>query len=131
MRSSDTTSFWHKTGIPVLWGVGIGGVLCVLFLLLMAAVMTALDMPASAVTPLAITAGAAGALFGGAVAGWLGKTRGWLSGVLTGAVLFVLVAIAGSAFSLEAGWSHQLLKAVIFLLCGAVGGVVGVNLRRR
>ena len=115
----------------MLWGTGIGGVLCILFLLLMAAVMTALDMPASAVTPLAITAGAAGALFGGAVAGWLGKMQGWLSGALTGALLFVLVAIAGSAFSLESGWSHQLLKAVIFLLCGAVGGVVGVNLRHR
>ncbi|MBQ3133312.1 MAG: TIGR04086 family membrane protein [Clostridia bacterium] len=129
-KSYENASFWQKTGWPVLWGVAVGGVLCILLLLLMAAVMTGIDVPQSAITPLALTAGAAGALVGGAVSGWLGKTRGWLSGLLTGAVLFVIIALAGSVFSLTTGWSHQLLKAAILLIGGMAGGVVGVNLRR-
>ena len=105
--------------------------MCMLFLLLMAAVMTAVDVPQLAVMPLALSAGCGGCLFGGGVAGFLSRERGWLCGLLTGLALFVIVWVVGSMLALPTAWSHQLLKAVLFAVCGLVGGVVGVNLRHR
>ena len=61
----------------------------------------------------------------------LAREKGLLIGALTGLLLFVILAIAGFIFVRDAHGSSAILKAAIFLACGAVGGIVGVNLRRR
>ena len=63
----------------------------ILFLLLLAAIMTAMDVPPSAVAPMAIAGGSVGALIGGLFSGIIGGSRGWLLGLLTGVAMFLLV----------------------------------------
>ena len=46
-------------------------------------------------------------------------------------VLFLLVWLVGSLASLIVPLTAGLLKALLFAVCGVIGGVMGVNLRRR
>lgn len=116
---------------PVLWGTAFGALICLLLLFVMAAILTAQNVPQAAVTPMALVAAAIGAFLGGLIAARIAREKGLLIGALTGLLLFVILAIAGFIFVRDAHGSSAILKAAIFLACGAVGGIVGVNLRRR
>ncbi len=132
MRTTvDKTSIWYTVGVPVLWGTGIGAACCLLLLLLMAAILTSLDNPLSAVRPMALVAGGIGSLLGGLFAGMLGRSRGLLLGALTGVALVALLLLVGAAMSLTVPFWQQLTKALLLVVFSLIGGVLGVNLRRR
>ncbi len=116
---------------PVLIGAIVGVVCCLIALLLCAAIMAAQDIPQMAVTPMAVMAAALGAFAGGLVAGKLAKTRGILYGAACGGVLYLLVMIAGFAVLQDIRGVYALVKLAVMIGCGAVGGIVGANLRRR
>ena len=46
-------------------------------------------------------------------------------------LLFILVVIVGFAFLKEIRGAYILVKLAVMLVCSAVGGVIGVNLRKR
>ena len=106
-------------------------VLCLLILLVMAAVMAGGTIPAWAVSPMAIGAAAVSSLAGGWVASRLSRERGLLYGAATGLLLFLLTVAAG--FTLLQGLrdSVLLVKLAMMVVAGAVGGILGVNSRRR
>lgn len=132
MRTTvDKASVWYTVGVPVLIGTGIGAVCCLLLLLLMAAILTSLDNPLSAVQPMALAAGGIGSLLGGLFTGILGRSRGLLLGALTGVALVALLLLVGAAMSLSVPFGQQLTKALLLVICSLIGGVLGVNLRRR
>ena len=116
---------------PVIVGAVIGALCCTAILLLMAAVMAAQDIPRSAVTPMAIVAAAVGAFIGGFVSARIAKERGLLFGAASGLLLYALVAITGLIFLKEVRGIYLLIKAAVMIGCGAVGGIIGVNLRKR
>lgn len=117
---------------PIGLGALAGAIGCLLVLLMMAALLVAQDVPQTAVSPLALVAVAAGAFIGGFVSARIAGQNGWLMGVSTGLVLFVLLLVAGgfALFDDPAG-SQLLLKLAIVLVTAAVGGIVGVNVRKR
>lgn len=117
---------------PIGWGAVAGAVGCLLSLLLLAAVLTAQDVPQTAVSPMALIAAAIGGFVGGFTAARIAGQNGWLMGALAGLALFTLLLIAGGFTMLDnAGDSHLLLKLLIVLATAAVGGVVAVNIRKR
>lgn len=116
---------------PLVWGIVAGIAVCLLLLLLMAAVMTAKDIPQAAVTPMAVVAAAAGAFTGGLTAARIARENGWLLGAIAGLLLYVLVALCGMIFLQDVNGEYVLLKLGILVACGAVGGMLGVNLRKR
>ncbi|MFD2116450.1 TIGR04086 family membrane protein [Paenibacillus yanchengensis] len=70
------------------------------------------------------------AFFGGAAAGKRSISKGWYNGGITGVTYFLLVVIvsflaANISFTLQ---SVILLATIV--LCAAVGGMIGVNLKR-
>lgn len=117
--------------VPMLIGAGVGVLVCTVILLIMAAVMTAVIVPAAVVTPLALAAAALGAFAGGLVAARLSRERGLLYGAGSGLLLFLLVTAAGFALLPETRGALLPLKAALLIGGGALGGVLGVNLRRR
>ncbi len=127
----EDTAMVLKILRPVLWGTVFGALICLLLLFVMAAILTANNVPQAAVTPMAIVAAAIGAFLGGLIAARIAREKGLLIGALTGLLLFVIMAIAGFIFVQDVRGSYAILKAAIFLACGAVGGIVGVNLQRR
>ena len=115
---------------PVLVGAVVGAGCCLLLLLAMAAVMAAKDIPKAAVTPMAVVAAAAGAFVGGLVCARIAKMRGLLFGAACGLVLYLIVMIAGFALLREIRGGYAVVKLAVMLGCGAVGGVLGVNMRK-
>ncbi|MBQ5840407.1 MAG: TIGR04086 family membrane protein [Clostridia bacterium] len=132
MNTHDRTqSFFGRLIRPLLIGVAVGILVCTLLLLLMAAVIQRVDVPLGAALPLAVGAAAVGAFAGGLTAALISRQRGLLLGAVSGLVLFLLVLLAGLARYAAVDGSTALLKAVVLMVAGAVGGVLGVNRRRR
>ena len=123
---SEDTAMVKKILRPVLVGACMGAVVCLLLLLLMAAV----DVPKAAITPLAVVASAVGAFVGGIVAAKIAKEKGLLFGAACGLILFVLVLVAGFAVLKEVRGSFAVAKLFILIGCGAIGGILGVNSRK-
>lgn len=115
---------------PLLFGT-LSGALCTLLLLFGAAALcVATDVPAGLVAPMAFVSCAAGAALGGVIAAKIAGKKGWLYGLCAGGVLFLLVSIVGFACVGVTSGAHLAISAALCLACGAVGGIVGVNLKR-
>ncbi len=116
---------------PVVWGVGVGAVVCTALLMIAAAIMTAVTVPSSAVTPIAMVIAALAACVGGWVTARISRERGLLFGAVCGLVLFLLITAIGLSAFQEIGGSALLIKAALMIGCGALGGVLGVNTKRK
>jgi putative membrane protein (TIGR04086 family) len=98
--------------------------------MLMALIVQSVDVPRAAILPLAITAAAIGAFLAGLTAAAIAKQNGLLLGAVCGLVLFLLILLAGVARYAGVNGGNAVLKLAILLLCGSIGGVLGVNLRK-
>ncbi len=124
---STATTILRPLGV----GLGIGVIVCAVILLIAAAIMTTGILPASAVTPIALAAAAIGAFVGGFVAARLSRERGLLYGAGVGLLLFLLITVVGIAASQELRGTMMLLKAALTIGFGALGGVLGVNVKTK
>lgn len=116
---------------PLAVGMAVGLVVCVLFLAVFALVMALGMVPSRVATPFALAAATLGSLFGGFAAARLARVRGLLYGAGCGALLFLLLTAVGFAFFPDASPTLLPLKAVLTVVAGALGGVWGVNAKRR
>lgn len=116
---------------PILIGVVVGAFCCLIILLLCAAIMAAQDIPQMAVTPMAVIAAAAGSFVGGLASAKAAGSRGIVYGAACGAALYLLVMIAGFAVLKDIRGIYALVKLAVMVGCAAVGGIIGVNTRRR
>ncbi len=132
MNAHDRTqSFFGRWLRPLLIGVAVGILCCTLLLLLMAALIQRVDVPRGAALPLAVGAAAVGAFAAGLTAALVSGQRGLALGAVSGFMLFLLVLLAGLARYAAVDGPTALLKAVALVVAGAIGGVLGVNRRRR
>ncbi len=116
---------------PIGVGIGVGVIVCAVILLIAAAIMTTGILPAAAVTPVALAAAAIGAFVGGFAAARSSHERGLLYGAGVGLLLFLLVTVVGMVTSQELRGTMMLLKAALTIGFGALGGVLGVNVKKR
>ena len=133
MRSHKDEPKWMTLWVRPL-GVGTlaGALICFVALLLMAALLLTQDAPQSGVAPLALVSLVIGALVGGITAARLAGQNGWLMGLCTGGVLFLLLLLAGGfAMLRDMQSAHMWVKLAITLGSAAVGGIVGVALPKK
>ncbi len=132
MRAHDRTpSFFRSWLRPVLVGVAVGLIGCIGLLMLMALVVQSVDVPRAAILPLAIGAAAIGAFLAGLTAAAIAKQKGLLLGAVCGLVLWLLILLAGVARYTGVSGEGAVLKLAALVLSGGIGGVLGVNLRKR
>lgn len=85
----------------------------------------------SAIPVIAVAVEGAGALVSGFCAARGAKSRGFFTGLAAGAlymaIIWMISVLSGSGFTLG---SHTLSFLVVAILCGAVGGILGVNVKR-
>ena len=93
--------------------------------------MTTGILPLGAVTPVALAAAAISAFVGGFVAARFSRERGLLYGAAVGLLLFLLITGVGIAVLQELRGAMMLLKAVLTIGVGALGGILGVNVKNR
>ena len=130
-HKEDSSAMVKRFLRPVIIGAVVGALCCTLLLAVMAAIVASQDIPKAAITPMAIVAAAAGAFFGGFAAARIAKEKGLLIGGACGLLLFILVALAGFAFLKAIRGAYILVKLAVMLVLSALGGVIGVNLRKR
>ena len=132
MRAHDRTpSFFRRWLRPVLVGVAVGLIGCIGLLMLMALIVQSVDVPRAAILPLAIVAAAIGAFLAGLTAAAVAGQKGLLLGAACGLVLWLLILLAGVARYEGVSGGNALIKLAAFLLAGGIGGVLGVNMRKR
>lgn len=131
MRAHNRTpSFFTRWLRPLLVGTAVGTLGCMALLMLMALVIQKVDVPRSAVLPLAIAAAAVGAFLAGLVAAAMAKQKGLLLGIACGLTLFLLILLAGFARYAGVDGGNAAVKLAVLLLAGGIGGVLGVNMRK-
>ena len=108
-----------------LCGSGAVFVLIVIF----GAVMTRIDLSDGVLSVLTSAALCVGAYFGGSIAARKRKQSGLLMGMLCGLMMFGAIFAGSYFFAGTAGGFSGSAKLVMTLVCGAVGGIVGVNSR--
>lgn len=116
---------------PIAWGVGIGAVACTVLLLIASAILTTGAIPQTAVSPIAFAILTVSAFVGGLIAARLSRERGLLTGALVGLLLFLLTAVLGLLILQALDGTSMLLKVALMIGGGALGGVLGVNVKRR
>lgn len=128
---SANTSLFRRWLRPLLVGVCVGVVVGTLFLLGAALLLKAADLPTGATTPLAMGAAGLGALAAGFAAALVAKERGLLVGALCGTLTYLLLLLVGLIRSGGVEGGYALTKWAVLTVCGAVGGLIGVNRKKR
>lgn len=128
---NGSPSVFERWVRPVLIGVAIGVIVCILLLLMMAAVVQTVDVPRRATMPLAVIAAAAGAFAAGLMAAAVTGRRGLPVGAVCGLMLFLLILIAGFVRYSGVSGGYALIKLAALLISGSVGGLLGMGLRRK
>lgn len=116
---------------PIIFGISGGALICALALLLFSLIISMNNIPQSAVTPLATTAASVGAFFGGLMTARMIRVKGALFGAITGFVLFAVLFIVSVSAAGETLGMATLIKLISMPVAGALGGILGVNLRKR
>ena len=128
---STTRTVLQQWVRPLLVGLCVGVLCCTLLLLLAALTIQSVEIPRAAVTPLATVAAGIGAFAGGLAAALAAGRRGLVMGALCGILLFVIVLLAGLARATGIDPGYAAIKLAVLTVAGAIGGVLGVNRKRR
>ena len=128
-RSKERSSVVSRVVRSLAIGVAVGSLFGVLLLLAAAAVMASVGTSA-AVTPVVLAVIVLASLVGGFTAARSFKERGLLIGAACGALLFALTVLGGLGIESTVSGAVALLKPILAVGGGALGGVSGVNIKR-
>jgi putative membrane protein (TIGR04086 family) len=127
MEPNRRSFFSARTLVCLLWGVGVGILSALLLTLLFAALLSA-GIPDGWISFFAFATALLSAFAGGFVAGRKGGEGGLVKGLLCG------LALGGLHFGIALLWGEITTALLLFpvgeILSGALGGILGVNLRR-
>lgn len=112
-------------------GAAVGLVLCIVFSLIAAIVVSVGDLPHRSVMPISMAIIGLSSFIGGLVSGKLHKRQGLLVGAIAGAGMLAVILTAGLFVPDESLGATLIIKAVASLFPALVGSVIGVNLRRK
>ena len=112
-----------------LFGLVTAFLAAVLMLVFFAVVMASTQIPGAAVTPLSCVSMGVGALIGGVFAGMICRRKGLLAGTVNGIVFFLIMCLFGLMMRQVDFGSLLPVKAAVCVICAALGGAAGVNLK--
>ena len=115
----------------VALSVAVGVLLSFLLLCAFAALMSLRDMPHSAVVPMSVFSVAVGTIAAGYCAACLIREHGLLWGLVCGSVIFLIALFCELMLLGQPVGVLGLYKFIIYASSGMIGGVLGVNKRRK
>lgn len=127
-RKEKSTIRWAIR--PLFWGLAAGIAACAVLLLAAAALMAGGMVPLPWTMPLSLAIATIAAFLGGFVTAAVSRTTGWLFGSLTGLLLCCVLMLVGVLLGNPNGVG-LLLKIALTVGGGAVGGILGVNAKKR
>lgn len=105
-------------------------VICI-FLLAFSYIMTKIDAPDGVISLMSVTALSAGAFSGSYIASKRRRQNGMLIGIAVGLIIYSCILIAGIIYTRSSGGIGFLPKLIIAVICGAIGGILGVNSKQK
>lgn len=114
---------------PLALGVLCGGAVCAVILLGVAGLMAARDIKSTIIGPIMVLALALGAFAGGYICAMKTRERGLLWGIACGGAMFLLLFLSSLFLPGQTFTFILPVKLFCMLLCGAFGGILGVNRR--
>lgn len=126
-ESVGLVRFVRPVSCSILFGIIISSVI----MLLISVVLTVRDIPQSFVNPLAVTAVCIGSFLAGYVCSKLIKQKGLFFGFVCGFVIFMIIVLAGLIVQSDKMGILMLYKFLSIVSAGMLGGVIGVNTKKR
>ena len=124
-------NFLKKFIISSAIGTGVGMISASVLIFLMAAALTVGDVPAMLISPVTVFFLAFGSFFGGFASAKLCGEKGFVCGALSGILFFIIVWIFGAFLENSGFGTVAIIKFVMMVVAGALGGIIGVNYIRR
>lgn len=129
---SQSNGMIGKIMKAVVWGTIIGAAVCMIMLLLISFIFVKMQsVPEAAITPAALVIVCIGAFVGGYFSARIKKNMGMAVGAITAIVMFVILLLIGTACFGDNLGIVSLLRMAVMLISGAIGGILGVNKRKR
>lgn len=126
-KYTNTSTLFEVWSRPLIRGLITGIIIAFLLFVLFALIMSFYILPTSSATILASVSIAVGSFFGGFFsAKKLGK-NGLLIGALCGVAMFLLFTLIGIIAFGNAPGTSTLIRLLIFVTAGAIGGIIGVG----
>ena len=116
---------------PLLWGFAVSVISSVLITVVCAVAATNISVSDDGLLIMSLVCMSLGAFFGGIAAAKIYKEKGFLIGALNGAIFFFLSTVISFALNADAMTLISLIKLIIFTLSSMIGGVIGVNIKRK
>ncbi len=105
-----------------------GVILCAILLALSAFLFTKSgSVPHTVVEPLVLILAGIGAFVGGYVSGRISSESGVLYGLVCGFLIFIVFFVCGLIAVRESVTMVTLIRCLLMLLAGSIGGIIGVN----
>lgn len=131
-QSNSSEAFNFQSFIrPVCFGVGSALVVCLVLLFIFSFLMSKMDISASLISPITIAITAVTGFVSGFVCARITRKNGLVMGAICSAILFLIFWLF-SAICLKEGISVLgIVKLVLLVVSGCLGGVLGVNKKER
>ena len=116
----------------VLFGIISASVTIIILLLMSAFALTqAGNIPAKQLNIIMLCTDGVGIFFGSYLSLRVIKAKGLMWGCINGLIIFFVIFIAGLMSSTDTIGINTLLKLIISVVCGGLGGIIGVNKRNK
>lgn len=109
----------------------LGIAVILVILLIFSVVMTKVDVPDSIMSVFTVLALCSGCFTGSYVASRRHRHNGLATGIITGIITYFLILLIGIIFSKSSLHLGLFSKLIIAVVCGGLGGIVGVNSRQK
>lgn len=120
-----------KIGFSSGIGAGIGIIISSVIIFLIAAVLSAMDIPAMMIAPATVFAIAGGSFFGGFVSSKICGEKGIVCGAFSGVIFFAVLLLAGTFFEGGNFGTGGIIKTAMIMISCMTGGIIGVNYIKR
>lgn len=116
----------------IMFGASVGAAICAGFLLFFAFLfVTVKSIPQFMIQIIAIICAAIGAFVAGYIAIRIYREKGLVYGAISGFLLFLIVTLIAFIVSRDKFTNITLIRFLVMTFFGALGGVLGVNKKRR
>ena len=131
-HSNSSEAFNMKSLIrPIGLGVGSGLVLCFILLFIFSFFMSKMDIADSLISPITIAITVITGFVAGFVCARITRKNGLLLGAICAVILFAVLWLLSLLFLKEGTGLLGIIKCILLLVSGCLGGVMGVNKKER
>ena len=117
--------------MSVLKGILVSYLITVPTFMLFTLLLTSVDFPEKLITPVVVITTVISVLFAGSTSTRGVRSKGWLNGGLVGLIyMFLLYVISSLIFNNFVIDRYVITMSIIGILTGAIGGIVGINLKK-